>query len=161
MKLFHFCGKHFVESILREGLTKGTFPRPTKSGWDFTRFRQWLTEEPDASKQSWATRHTLHYGRTDCRLIVDIPDEYMGNLKRAVDYVQNMPREYRRIVTDWPGSDKWFIYIGVIPPEWIALPEGEQNEKEKSAVSRQTIQADNPRNKSLAFSISAERMKVK
>lgn len=160
MKLFHFCGRRFVESILREGLTKGTFPKPTKLGWDFTRFRQWLTEEPDANKQSWATRYTIHYGRTDCRLIVDIPDEYMGNLKRAVEYVQNMPREHRRIVTDWPGSDKWFIYIGVIPPEWITLPEGKQNEKEKSAVRRKSKQADSPR-KTLAYSIGAERMKVK
>lgn len=41
------------------------------------------------------------------------------------------------------------------------LDPGEQCDcKEKSAVRRESKQADNPRNKSLAYSIGAERKKV-
>ena len=86
--------------------------------------RQWLTEEPDADKQSWATRYKIGYNRTDCRLVVDVPDKYAGNLVRASDCVRSMPQICRQVVTDWEGSDKWFIYVGAIPPEWISWAEG-------------------------------------
>lgn len=120
MQLYHFCGKDFIKGIQREGLTKGTFATPKKNGWAFRRMRQWLTEEPAADKQSWATRKLLDYCRTDYRLTVTIPDRYAGNLIRAADYVRNMPPAQRGIVTDWAGHEAWWIYIGAIPPEWIS-----------------------------------------
>lgn len=61
----------------------------------------------------------------DCmEAMKDIPDKYAGNLVRAADYVRSMPQICRQVVTDWEGSDKWFIYVGAIPPEWISWEEG-------------------------------------
>ena len=119
MRLYHFCGKDFLSGIKRDGLTKGAFPIETGRGLKLCRMRQWLTEDPDPKKQSWATQRLLRYSRTDYRLTITIPDRYTGNLIRATDYVRNMPKERRMVVTDWPGSEKWRIYVGTIPPEWI------------------------------------------
>lgn len=106
------------DGILREGLTKGGYP--LDSCGQFIRGVQWLTLESDPEKQSWATHILIPYSRTAFRLTVNIPDSFKKKLLKASDYSAKLPEEVdRKIVSDWPGSDAWYVYLGKIPPKWI------------------------------------------
>ena len=119
MTLYHFCAKQDKNSILLEGLTLGQFPKLENGQYQFIPRCQWLTAEVDPQKQSWATQNLIDYSRTACRLTVNIPGSYQKKLVRAIDFVKDMPEEAQQIVTGWDGSDKWFIYRGIIPAKWI------------------------------------------
>lgn len=119
MNLYHFCAAHMKDSILRTGLTLGCLPMLSEGGVVLHPNVQWLTAEPDPQKQIWATRNLVPYSRTDYRLTVRIPDNYRKKLVRATDYVKALPEEARGLVLDWPGSEKWYVYLGRIPAKWI------------------------------------------
>ena len=80
---------------------------------------QWLTAEKDPSKQSWNTHNLISYSRTEVRLTVSIPDSYRKKLIKATDLVKTLPQEGWYIITDYAGSEAWYIYKGRIPPSWI------------------------------------------
>ena len=62
----------------------------------------------------------IDYSRAEYRLTINIPDSYHKKLIRAVDFVKEMPEETQEIVTKWVGSEKWYVYHGIIPRKWIA-----------------------------------------
>ncbi|QEY33668.1 hypothetical protein FL966_00530 [Caproiciproducens galactitolivorans] len=119
MNIYHFCAAQHKDSIMHEGLTLGQFPKLVDGVYKLIPRCQWLTTEPDPRKQSWATRNLIDYSRTAYRLTVNIPDNYRKKLIRAIDFVADMPEEAQQIVTGWDGSDKWYIYRGIIPAKWI------------------------------------------
>lgn len=119
MTLYHFCAAHMLKSILAEGLTEGMFPHFEGEKFEPIPRCQWLTADPDPKKQSWATRVYINYSRTAYRLTVNIPDSYRKKLVRAADFVKEMSEEDQRLVTDWPGSENWYIFRGKIPVKWI------------------------------------------
>lgn len=117
MILYHFCPEHLKGSILLEGITKGVFPLMKSGGlvWDV----QWLTSARDPKAQTWATQNLILYSRTAYRLTVDIPSSRRKKILRALDWVKRLPEGDREIVTEWPGSDAWYVYLGKIPTKWI------------------------------------------
>lgn len=117
--LYHFCPAHMVDGIRLDGLTMGKFPCFKNGGVELIPNRQWLTAEPRPDKQSWATRRILPYSRTAYRLTVNIPDGCHKKLVKATEYIKSLPECSRSVVEDWPGSDKWYIFCGRIPPKWI------------------------------------------
>jgi len=119
MTIYHFCTGSMKDSILREGLTQGGFPIFSEEGCEVLLRYQWLTTEQDPQKQSWATQNMINYSRTEYRLTISIPDSYHKKLIRAVDFVKGMPEKAQEIVTKWAGSEKWYVYHGIIPPKWI------------------------------------------
>lgn len=119
MTLYHFCAAHMVRSIMQEGLTMGKFPVLSDKGWSFIEPCQWLSAEPDARKQSWATSYLINYDRTAYRLTVNIPRSYLKKLKKATDFVKTLSEESRGLVEGWDGSEKWYIFKGKIPSAWI------------------------------------------
>ena len=120
MKLYHFCAAQMVTSILSEGLTLGRYPLISDNGTvNFIEPCQWLTTEPVADKQSWATSVPIPYSRTAYRLTVQIPNDYHKLLIHASNFEKLFKGVYAPIVEGWEGSDCWYIYLGKIPPEWI------------------------------------------
>lgn len=117
MILYHFCPAHLKSAILMEGLTKGGFPLMQSGG--FVWHVQWLTSERDRRQQTWATKNLISYSRTAYRLTIDIPDSRWKKLTKALDWVSVFPDGDRKIVTEWPGADAWYVYLGKIPPKWI------------------------------------------
>lgn len=117
MILYHFCPTHLKNAILTEGLTKGGFPL-VESGV-FVRNVQWLTSEKDPKMQTWNTQNLISYSRTAYRLTINIPDSRHKRLMKALDFVTVFPEGDRKIVTEWPGSEAWFVYLGKIPQKWI------------------------------------------
>lgn len=80
---------------------------------------QWLTKNGDFTKQSWATKNYIPYDRTEVRLLVEIPFVSYEKLYRAYDIIPFLPEEGRCIITDWEGSEDWYLYFGEIPSSWI------------------------------------------
>ena len=119
MVLYHFCAKRFLPGILRDGLTLGGTPIIEGGMMRFQMGHQWLTAEKDPRKQSWNTHNLVSYSRTAVRLTVSIPDSYRKKLVKATDLVKTLPQEGRYIITDYAGSEAWYIYNGRIPPKWI------------------------------------------
>lgn len=119
MVLYHFCAKHFLPGILRDGLTKGETPIIEGGMMRLQMGHQWLTTEKDPRKQSWNTHNLVSYSRTAVRLTVSIPDSYRKKLVKATDLVKTLPPEGRYIITDYAGSEAWYIYKGRIPSKWI------------------------------------------
>ena len=116
MVLYHFCAKRFLPGILRDGLTKGRTPIIEGGMMRLQMGHQWLTAEKDPRKQSWNTHNLISYSRTAVRLTVNIPDSYRKKLVKATDLVETIPPEGRYIITDYAGSEAWYIYKGRIPP---------------------------------------------
>lgn len=119
MILYHFCARHSLLDILRDGLTLGRTP-VFENGMIHLEFgQQWLTAEKDPRKQSWNTHTLVPYSRTAARLTVRIPDNYRKKLVKAADLAKTLPPEGRYFITDYAGSEAWYIYKGRIPPKWI------------------------------------------
>lgn len=121
MKLYHFAPAHMVKSILRNGLTLGQLPILDDSGnlVSFIGPRQWLTKDGDWNKQSWATKKLINYDRTAFRLLISIPKANRDILSKAYDIMEHLPEPSRRLITDWEGSENWYLFLGRIPSGWI------------------------------------------
>lgn len=119
MLLYHFCPEHMLDSIEKEGLTKGKLPVMLDGGMAFFDGCQWLTEEPDQKAQSWATQKLLPYSRTAVRLSIWIPKKHLKHLVKAADLVSILPKESKAIITEWAGSEMWHVFLGRIPAKWI------------------------------------------
>lgn len=132
MKLYHFTASRFVEEIKKDGLTLGQMPIFTKTKTILMGPCQWLTSDGRFDRQNWATRQLIDYDRTDVRLTVTIPKTARDKLCRAYDLLPHLPEEGRRIITDWEGSENWYLFFGRIPPGWIR--EIVEKPKEKLAV---------------------------
>lgn len=117
--LYHFCAIQSLRDILRDGLTLGMTPVFAENSMSLIHGNQWLTAEKDPRKQSWNTHNLVTYSRTAVRLTVIIPDSYRKKLVKAADLAKTLPPEGRYIITDYAGSEAWYIYKGRIPPEWI------------------------------------------
>ena len=119
MILYHFAPAHMVAAIRREGLTLGKWP--VFAGASVSTFYdcQWLTREKDPKKQSWATRHLVPYSRTAYRLTISIPASHRKKLSKASAHAQRLPIGNDCLISEWAGSDDWYIYRGKIPPKWI------------------------------------------
>lgn len=117
MILYHFCPAHLKDAILLEGITKGAFPLIESGG--FVRDVQWLTSERDPKMQTWATKNMISYSRTAYRLTIEIPASRRKKLLKAMDWAKRFPAGDQKIVTEWTGSDAWYVYLGKIPPKWI------------------------------------------
>lgn len=119
MILYHFCPVHMVESIRKNGLTLGKVPVMGDGHYSFIDNCQWLTNDKDPKKQSWATSQLIPYSRTAYRLTIEIPASRRKRLVRAIDFVKVLPEDAREVVTAWPGHEHWYIFRGRIPPAWI------------------------------------------
>jgi len=120
MELYHFCPAHMLDGIKTQGLTLGHTPVFLDDGIGFISGTQWLTSEPDAAKQSWATSRLIPYSRTAYRLTIEIPDrrKQQKRLYRAQDFMLRTVGD-TRILDGYPGSENWYVFEGSIPPAWI------------------------------------------
>ena len=118
MVLYHFCAAHMIPSIMKHGLTLGQWPRIGELHKNWPKC-QWLTKDPNPKNQSWATRRLVSYSRTAYRLTVKIPDSHHRKCVKATDYIKDLPDYEHSLITEWDGSENWYVYTGNIPPKWI------------------------------------------
>ncbi len=124
MELYHFCSRLDIESIKKEGLTKGmcpvlNFDSPQLDNIRIIQKCQWLTQNPNFDQQTWDTQTHLNYARTDYRLTIHIPKKHNRKLVTALSFVKTLPTSAQGFVTEYPGGEDWYIYLGKILPQWI------------------------------------------
>jgi hypothetical protein len=124
MKVYHFTNKKMLESILANGLTKGTIPVLESNKAILVGPFQWLTSNKEFDQQSWAKQILLPYSRTEVRVQITVPKHHRGKLIRArwggkYDLPNNIADALYKLTKDWEGSEDWFVFNGIIPPGWI------------------------------------------
>ncbi len=120
MKFYHFTAKRFLESILRNGLTKGHMLisfTPLK----FVPNKQWLTVNP-VFEQSWLNPNsTLPYKRNEVRVSVNISDAQMQFCK-PWSQMQFLCPAVAKDLSAYGDPENWYVFDGIIKPEWISDP---------------------------------------
>jgi len=115
MKLYHFCPKHLIDDIKRQGLTLGVLPFVFNNRCILSGGIQWLTKNP-SFEQSWEMDSTLKYRRNDFRLTIKISNDD-GNLFQWIEFCKiPMMKETADILNACGDPENWFIYIGRINP---------------------------------------------
>jgi len=119
MTLYHFTAKRFLDSILKQGITRGCMVKSMNPP-SFIFNKQWLTKNKSFD-QGWSIgTGRLPYKRNEVRLTVNIPDDKLENLKTWSQMKFLVPL----VADDLEASDladpqNWYIYQGVIKPNWI------------------------------------------
>lgn len=138
MKLYHFTCLDYLESILATGISRGEVPiTPTH-----VENSPWLTRDPDPGGQCWDHGVRRHLTEDERRMMsrlngVEVPAGKVWPNKREIRLTVRIPRRDRNLV-HWPKyarkrlhpdlyaalgersiQDKWFIYRGAIPKDWI------------------------------------------
>lgn len=116
MKLYHFTAEWMIEGCLREGLTKGQMvisDRPPI----FKPNMQWLTSNKDFD-QSWCRYSMLPYNRNDYRLTIKLPKS--ENLVKWSESGKDLTTlEMYKILSEFGDPENWYVYKGIIKPQWI------------------------------------------
>lgn len=120
--LYHFTGLFFLPEIAREGINRGEVPL----GPHDVKQAPNLTSNPNALAHVWATscRNKLRV-----RLLVNIPD---GDRRlepwRDVCKRCKVDRKWQRALDPTGQGKFWYIYWGVVLPEWCRVEVRQENE---------------------------------
>lgn len=118
MKFYHFTYPYRVKQILEEGLIDGDVPLSINTGFN----APWITRDPNPTNQKW-TGFDNGKGKSGARLTINMPEDAPYLLWwPAIAKVFNVEEWWYKALdkTGGGGSENWFIYLGIIPPEWIS-----------------------------------------
>ena len=117
MILYHFTDKESAKAIKEQGLTKGMLNLgPFGKEIKLIKNYQWLCDRPILGKDSM-----LEKRYRDVMIIISIPDGDKNLMS---------PRTWKKsirsqVAPGWwntytqPESNHWWVYKGIIPPDWI------------------------------------------
>ena len=115
--LYHFTSRYHLSHILEDGLVRGDVPTSPTGGFNAV----WLTRDPKAGVQKWARGSFLD--KTEVRLKVTVPD--LAKLKYWPSLAAELgvqPWWYAALdKAGGGGSENWYVYTDVIPPENIKV----------------------------------------
>ena len=129
IQLFHYTSVFHAPLILEQGISRGEVPvSHTESTTGVS-----LTRDGIARRQAWCRTTRMICGgdvlpvdKTAVRLTVQIPDDDPRLLpwKEAACRLGVTTSYYRELDASGGGGDRdWYVYFGVIPPEWITRVE--------------------------------------
>lgn len=116
MRMYHYCCERDMKGIRKGGITEGAVVTWEGKGRGFPVIRkgwQWLTFSADHGGQSWATRETIRYDRTEYRWTVEIPDEDLSQLYDRDRLAAEIPGS-EALFDGWAGSENWRVFHGPI-----------------------------------------------
>ena len=112
---YHFTSEANLPDIMEQGIIYGDVPTSPEGGFQ----APWLTIDGDEDQQGW----TMGGIKTQVRLTIEIPDDEDDKTWPWLELAKAAG------TPDWwldalnqsggGGQDDWFVYLGVIKPEWI------------------------------------------
>jgi len=114
---YHFTAKKFLESIQKEGITRGVMVK-TINPPSFLHNKQWITTNSNF-KQDWAIgTGRLPYKRNEVRLTIEIP---LGEIENCKPWSQMrfLTPEVAKDLEAFGDPENWHIFQGKIKPQWI------------------------------------------
>jgi len=127
-ELYHFTSHYHLPSILRYGIAKGDVPITPSGGYN----SPWLTDDPHFLAQTWVhpSPPELNMDKAEVRLTVFIPtnDTSLWSwptlaVHEKMDKVWfealNAPVTRYGVGVDVHNHERWYVYQGRIPPEWV------------------------------------------
>jgi hypothetical protein len=116
---YHFTAKRFVESIKREGLTRGMMLK-SFDPIELIPNKQWITKNPSFD-QGWSVgTGRLPYKRNEVRLTIKFPLEAFENIKPWTQMKFLVPLVAEDLESsDLADPENWYIYQGAVKPSWI------------------------------------------
>lgn len=125
---YHFCREQDMRGIRNKGITKGMIAgeelvskgKGRGSSWVTMLIPgwQWITLDGDHDRQSWATRITIPYDRTEYRWTIDMPEKERNSLYDRERLMALYPGT-EQLFDGWKGSEHWMVYRGTIPKKWL------------------------------------------
>lgn len=117
VKFYHFTAKRFVDSIMKEGITRGMMVKSINPVRLIPN-KQWITVNPEF-EQEWA-RGTgkLPYQRNEARLTIEIPLDQISHCKPWTQMKFLVPLVAEDL-SRFGDPENWHIFQGEIPPTWI------------------------------------------
>ena len=114
--LYHFTNPSYADKIKKQGLLHGKTPIIDNGKIAFLSRTQWLTVNSEPDQQTWATR-----GRSKAVVKVNIPVPLAKqNLIPFSVFYEAMKDRLPDGFNGQPEiTNDWYVYIGVIPPQWI------------------------------------------
>lgn len=123
MRLYHFCPDFMLDSILREGLTRGQIAWIENRTARFVKDMQWLTSNGDPNQQEWCNPEyaNLPYDRAANRVSVNIPEAREWALSKWLSLGPLVvPAVQFANLNAWGDPENYWIFRGVIPPDWLS-----------------------------------------
>ena len=124
--LYHWCADHMLDSILRQGLTRGVIAWMEGGNPVFRRGFQWLTRNPERDAQEWChvQYSTLPYDRCANRLTVMVPAHEALSLSCWADCGPLIvPPEQYEVLSAFGNPRDHFVFRGNVKPAWITRTE--------------------------------------
>ena len=120
--LYHFTCEHWLPQILNQGLTKGDVPISTTGGFD----APWLTKDSFPHRIGVMGPNEIGTSsavdKTRFRMTVKIPcgDRNLWRWTELAKALKVQKSHLEKLNASAQGGGKsWYVYLGVIPPEWI------------------------------------------
>jgi hypothetical protein len=126
MRLYHFTAREYLQSITEDGIVRGTIYTSPSEAIQAV----WLTVDPSFADQSWTQASTRDKARV--RITLDVPDDStkLWHWPKLAEQLGVSP-EWLEIQVNLRGDpEPWYVYLGVIPPQWIVTVEERPDEPE-------------------------------
>lgn len=116
MKLYHFTSEMHFEHIKKTGLSRGDVPLSPMGGINYP----WLTRDPERKKQSWSFGSVVDKQEVRITVEIPMPDENLITWSTLAEK-EGVDRGWYAALNEagGGGAEDWYVYRGVIPPEWF------------------------------------------
>lgn len=119
--LYHFTSPLYAPMIRQQGIRRGDITVSLETGF----CAPCLTADSSWDKQSWTQNSTPGFNKAQTRFRVEIPSSERHRLRwwkdllrghgASEEWIQNQATE---------GHEHWWVFLGVIPPEWLTEVKG-------------------------------------
>jgi hypothetical protein len=121
MILYHFTAARLIESIKREGITKGAVLKGFKNDKpEFLLGYLWMTINPAFSDQEWCkNRVMIPYDRAAYRITVDVPHYSESRVINWIEFCNQgrVSRDVAELLNAYGDPENYRLFRGYIPPQ--------------------------------------------
>jgi hypothetical protein len=115
MRLYHFTAPEYLPMIKENGIVRGNVYTSPSEAFQAV----WLTADPSWTTQDWTQAST--HDKARFRITVDIPDSSrkLWPWPKLAKQLGVSPEWYEIQINLRGDPEQWYVFLGVVPPEWF------------------------------------------